>query len=57
MDTGQNRSGSGCDELRILDGDVTWRIVYAVEADLLVILDALPRDPAVREGLTAGPAC
>ena len=35
---------SGCHELRILDGDVNWRIVYAVEGDALVILDAVPKD-------------
>ena len=31
--------GPGCYELRIDDGDVTWRIVYHVELDAVVILD------------------
>ena len=31
--------GSGCHELRIQDGDRSWRIVYRIESDAIVILD------------------
>jgi len=31
--------GGNCHELRVDDGDVTWRIVYHVAADAIVILD------------------
>jgi phage-related protein len=32
-----------CHELRIQDADVTWRIVYRVDADAVVILDAFSK--------------
>jgi hypothetical protein len=48
---------AGCRELRILDGDVTWRIVYEVEGDALVILDAAPRNAEALDGSIAGAAC
>jgi len=35
--------GSGCHELRVIDGNVSWRIVYAVEADAIVILDTFAK--------------
>ena len=35
--------GSKCHELRIDDGDVTWRIVYHVTADAIVILDVFSK--------------
>ena len=57
MNTGQNRLGSGCHELRILDGDVTWRIAYAVEGDALVILDAVPKESSAPDGSIVGFAC
>jgi len=63
MNRGQNRRvahsawPSGCRELRILDGDVTWRIVYEVEGDALVILDAVPKNSAALDGSTVGAAC
>ena len=31
--------GANCHELRIDDGDVTWRLLYHVESDAIVILD------------------
>jgi len=31
--------GRGCHELRVVDEDVTWRIIYAVETEAIVILD------------------
>jgi phage-related protein len=35
--------GSGCHELRIVDGDVTWRIVYGLSADAVVILEVFSK--------------
>ena len=35
--------GSNCHELRIDDGDVTWRIVYHVDLDAIVILDVFEK--------------
>jgi len=31
--------GRNCHELRVPDGDVTWRLLYCLEADAVVILD------------------
>lgn len=31
--------GSGCHELRVVDRDQTWRIVYHIAADAVAILD------------------
>src|SRR6266536_6079261 len=31
--------GSGCHELRIQDQEVSWRILYAIESDAIVILE------------------
>jgi hypothetical protein len=30
---------SGCHELRIVDGDLNWRIMYYIATDAVVILD------------------
>jgi len=42
--------GPGCHELRIPDETVTWRIVYRVDSDAVVILDVFakktPKTPA-----------
>ena len=35
--------GSNCHELRIDDGGVTWRIVYHVDLDAIVILDVFEK--------------
>jgi phage-related protein len=35
--------GSGCHELRVVDGKVTWRIVYHIAADAVVILDVFKK--------------
>jgi phage-related protein len=35
--------GSNCHELRIDDGSVTWRIVYSVDSDAIVILDVFQK--------------
>jgi phage-related protein len=31
--------GKACHELRIIDRDKTWRIVYSIEVDAVVILE------------------
>jgi phage-related protein len=35
--------GRGCHELRINDGDVTWRIVYHVDDEAIVILEVFKK--------------
>lgn len=35
--------GAGCHELRIVDQNRTWRIVYHIEADVVVILDVVSK--------------
>jgi len=34
---------AGCHELRIVDQDVTWRIMYFVDTDAVVILDVFKK--------------
>ena len=38
--------GSACHELRIVDGDANWRIVYHLAADAVVILDVFAKRTA-----------
>jgi phage-related protein len=35
--------GTGCHELRVVDDKVTWRIMYHIGADAVVILDVFTR--------------
>jgi len=35
--------GRRCHELRIVDDDATWRVVYRVDADAIVILDVFSK--------------
>ena len=35
--------GRRCHELRIIDVDVTWRIIYQVDHDAIVIVDVLKK--------------
>lgn len=35
--------GSGCHELRVVDRDQTWRIVYHITADAVVILEVFSK--------------
>ena len=35
--------GAGCHELRIVDQNVTWRIIYAIDADAIVVLDVFAK--------------
>lgn len=38
--------GAACHELRIVDRSVTWRIMYHVAADAIVILDVFAKKTA-----------
>ena len=38
--------GKRCHELRILDENQTWRIVYRIDSDAIVILDVFPKKTA-----------
>ena len=38
--------GSGCHELRIVDGSLNWRIMYHIAPDAIVILDVFPKKTA-----------
>jgi len=35
--------GSHCHELRVDDGAVTWRLVYYIDSDAIVILDVFQK--------------
>lgn len=35
--------GSNCHELRIEDGNVTWRILYHIDSDAVVILEVFQK--------------
>lgn len=37
------RIGSRCHELRINDGDKTWRIIYRVDEDVIVVVDVFAK--------------
>lgn len=37
------RIGAGCHELRVDDGNLTWRIVYAITTDAIVILEVFAK--------------
>jgi len=39
--------GRGCHELRIVDRNTTWRIIYFVDADAIVILDVFKKKTRV----------
>ena len=38
--------GRGCHELRVHDGDVTWRIVYRIDEDAIVIGEVFAKKTA-----------
>jgi len=38
--------GTGCHELRIVDGHANWRIMYHIAPDAIVILDVFPKKTA-----------
>jgi phage-related protein len=42
--------GSRCHELRIQDQEVTWRIVYRLDADAVVILEAFSKKTRTTPG-------
>ena len=35
--------GKACNELRIIDRDKTWRIIYSIEVDAVVILEVFAK--------------
>ena len=35
--------GKGCHELRIVDKNNTWRIIYSIEVDAIVILEVFAK--------------
>ncbi len=35
--------GNRCHELRVLDKDCNWRVIYRIESDAIVILDVFPK--------------
>ena len=35
--------GRGCHELRIVDTDATWRIIYRIDLDVIVIVDVFSK--------------
>lgn len=35
--------GARCHELRIIDADATWRIVYRLDEDAVVVLEVFPK--------------
>jgi len=35
--------GANCHELRVQDGDVTWRLLYCIETDAIVILEVFQK--------------
>ena len=35
--------GPGCHELRIIDENVTWRIIYALDPDAIAVLDVFSK--------------
>lgn len=44
--------GPRCHELRITDADVTWRLIYRVDDDAIIILDVFAKKtPATPKGV------
>src|ERR1700712_6106368 len=43
--------GSRCHELRINDENSTWRIVYRIDTDVIVILEVFSKETAQTPGL------
>jgi phage-related protein len=48
--------GANCHELRVVDRDVTWRIVYHVADDAIVILDVFSKKTRALPGRVAAAA-
>jgi len=42
--------GKGCHELRIVDETRTWRIVFAIQADAIVILEVFSKTTRATPG-------
>jgi len=39
--------GERCHELRVVDSDITWRIIYCIDLDAIVILDVFSKKTRV----------
>ena len=48
--------GANCHELRVVDRDVTWRIVYHVADDAIVLLDVFNKKTRTLPGRVAAAA-
>jgi len=48
--------GANCHELRVVDRDVTWRIVYHVADDAIVLLDVFSKKTRTLPGRVAAAA-
>jgi phage-related protein len=48
--------GASCHELRVVDRDVTWRIVYYLGVDAIVILDVFSKKTRTLPGRVAAAA-
>ena len=35
--------GAGCHELRVIDAEASWRVVYRIDADAIVILEVFSK--------------
>jgi phage-related protein len=35
--------GKGCHELRLVDENVTWRIIYRIDSDAIIILEVFDK--------------
>jgi phage-related protein len=48
--------GANCHELRVIDRDVTWRVVYHVADDAIVVLDVFSKKTRTLPGRVAAAA-
>jgi len=42
--------GTGCHELRVVDGGVSWRIIYCLDAHAIVVLDVFAKKTSAIPG-------
>jgi phage-related protein len=48
--------GPRCHELRVVDQKITWRIVYRIDADAIVIAELFPKKTAQTPSAVIAPA-
>ena len=46
--------GRGCHELRIVDRDATWRLIYYIDADAVTILEVFSKKTKATPGRVNG---